>query len=297
MNIRIVVAIRQALKQIVRNLAMATASLISISAIMLILGFFLVVLVNVNFMAEGIKDNFDTVQVNLLNETSRKQATVMIDDFRSMPEVKTAVFSSKEENLEHWKVKWGDHADVFDRLPANPLPNSVVVTLEDVEGGSAVVDRAGTFEGVKSITYSQDTADKLINVINVIQIIALVLIAFLLIISIVVVSNTVKLTVLAREKEITIMKYVGATNWFIRGPFLMEGVLIGIISAIVSGAIVAGVYHYIVAKYGISLMLFMSSGLVSENVLVGNLFAIFVAIGISVGACGSVISIRRFLDT
>jgi cell division transport system permease protein len=297
MNTRIVVAIKQALKQIVRNLAMSIASLISISAIMLILGFFLVVLVNVNYMAEGIKDNFDTVQVNLKTDTTRDQANVMIDDFRSMSEVKTAVFSSKEENLEHWKAKWGDHADVFERLPSNPLPDSIVVTLQDVDGGSAVVGMANHLDGVKSITYSQDTADKLISVIDVIQIIALVLIAFLLVISIVVVSNTIKLTVLAREKEITIMKYVGATNWFIRGPFLMEGVLIGIISAIVSGAVVAGVYHYIVAKYGISLMLFMSSGLVSENVLLGNLFAIFVAIGISVGACGSVISIRRFLDT
>jgi cell division transport system permease protein len=297
MNTRLVVAIRQGFKQIARNLAMAVASLVSISAIMLILGFFLIVLVNVNFMAEGVKDNFDTIQVNLLEETTREQADVMLADLNSSPDVKTAVFSSKEENLEHWKVKWGDHADVFDRLPANPLPNSIMITLSDVEKGPAVIDIINTFDGVKSITYSQDTADKLINIIEVIQIIALVLIGFLLIISVVVVSNTVKLTVLAREKEITIMKYVGATNWFIRGPFLMEGMLIGIISAVVSGSIVAAVYHYIVAKYGISLMLFMSSGLVSEKMLLGNLFIIFVAIGISVGACGSVISIRRFLDT
>ena len=129
-----------------------------------------------------------------------------------------------------------------------------------------------------------------------IQTAALVLIFFLLIVSVVVVSNTIKLTVLNREKEIIIMKYVGATNWFTRGPFLLEGMIIGIVSALFSAGLVLSVYGYLVDQFSMDFILIMSTGLVPPAFLMQHLVIIFLALGISIGACGSIISMRRFLD-
>jgi cell division transport system permease protein len=297
MNTRLIISIRQALSQVGRNLAMTVASLFSITAILLILGLFFIIVVNISHMSEEVKENFDSVQINLEETTDRAMADDLIREFEAMPEVSAVVYQTKDENLAKWKVKWGDNKDILDRLPTNPLPNSIIVTLGRVEDADTVVARAEAMRGIERITYSQDTVNKLIAITNGIQLVGLVLIGFLLIISIVVVSNTVKLTVLAREREINIMKYVGATNWFIRGPFLMEGIIIGIIGAAISSGIISGIYHYLVTNFGVDIMLVMQTGLVSESHFLTNLGIIFVALGISIGACGSIISMRRFLDT
>jgi len=114
---------------------------------------------------------------------------------------------------------------------------------------------------------------------------------------VVVVSNTVKLTVFARSKEITIMKYVGATNWFIRGPFLAEGIIIGVLGALVSTGLIALVYKKLVEAIGMQVIAIVSSPLISVSYMTVNMLIIFVALGVSIGAWGSIISMRRFLDT
>ncbi|MDR2611212.1 MAG: permease-like cell division protein FtsX [Clostridiales Family XIII bacterium] len=297
MNTRVITALRQALRQIGRNLTMTMTSLFSITAILLILGFFFIIIVNINFMTQGIRDSFDTVQVNLLETTTQEQAQTMIADLKKQSNVASVVYQTKDDALAHWKEQWGDQADILDRLPSNPLPNSIIVTVKNIEKVDKIVTYAEAMPGVEKITYSKDTVNKLIRITNIIQIVALVLIIFLLFISIIVVSNTIKLTVMARGREIMIMKYVGATNWYIRGPFLFEGIILGLLGALISGVLVLVIYHLIVSKYGVNVVMIMSSGLISESTMLENLTAIFAALGISIGACGSIISMRRFLDT
>jgi len=118
----------------------------------------------------------------------------------------------------------------------------------------------------------------------------------LVIISITVVSNTVKLTVIAREKEIVIMRYIGATNWFIRGPFLLEGILIGFFAASISSVAIGFLYYYAIEKLGLDFAMLMPTGFVPLRFMLENLVIIFAALGISIGSCGSIISIRRFLE-
>ena len=123
-----------------------------------------------------------------------------------------------------------------------------------------------------------------------------ILMIFLIIVSIVVVSNTIKLTVFNRASEISIMKYVGATNWFIRGPFLAEGIIIGIISAGISVGISALLYQKIIDVIGAQVFSVLSMPMVPVDFLTYNFAWIFLALGISIGACGSIISMRKFLD-
>lgn len=297
MNTRLVLALKQALGQIWRNKTMAIASLFSITAILLVLGFFFIIVININNIAAGVKEEFDYVNVYLNDGADSNAIMIQLQD---LPDVDSLTFVTKDEALENWKTKWGDDADLLERLKqekANPLPNSIVVKLADIQKSASVVSVAKTIAGVERVNYAQDAVNKLLKITYVIQMVALILIFFLLIVSVVVVSNTVKLTVLNRANEIVIMKYVGATNWFTRGPFLLEGMIIGIVSALVSAGIIAGVYGYVVKSWGLDFMLFMSVGLVPGGFLINNLIVIFLAMGASIGACGSIISMRRFLDT
>jgi cell division transport system permease protein len=290
-------AIKQAFLQIIRNRAMSTASLFSITSMLLILGLFFILAINVNLVSENAKKQFDTIQIYLADTTEWPPIADMIQELDAMPEVSKAEFVNKDNALAELKARWGDNGYLLDGLNTNPLPNSIRVKVTKLEYADTVVHLAETFEGVEDIKYYQSTVDKLISVTNFIQLTALMIIVFLVIVSVVVVSNTIKLTVLAREKEIDIMKYVGATNWFIRGPFLTEGVLMGLISASIAAGIVAFLYSKIVEGFSQQAAVLFSSGMVSQEFLIYNLVWIFISLGVSIGALGSMLSMRRFLDT
>lgn len=276
---------------------MSLASVFSITAMLLILGLFFVLIVNINMAAEAAKQEFDTVQVYLLDSTTPEQAETMITEVKGLRGVADVSYLSKDDAIQNWKADWGENAYLLDSLASNPLPNSIMVKVESLETSDTVVKALKAFEGVEDIKYYKETVDKLVKITDSIQIAALIIMIFLVVVSVVVVSNTIKLTVLARSREIHIMKYVGATNWFIRGPFLIEGIVIGLISAGISVGIVALVYGKVVELIGQDLFLILSTPMVSAGFLTTNLVFIFLAIGVSIGACGSIISMRRFLDT
>jgi cell division transport system permease protein len=290
-------AIKQAFKQAFRNRAMSVASMFSITAMLLILGLFFILVVNINMVSETAKKQFDTIQVYLQDTTTYEQATAMLTQLKETDGVKEASYLSREEAMASWRTKWGDNAYLLDGLDNNPLPNSLLVKVTKLEAADAVVAKLKTFEGIEDIKYYKDTVDQLMKVTRFVQVGAMIVIIFLVIVSVVVVSNTIKLTVLAREREIGIMKYVGATNWFIRGPFLIEGILIGILSALVSVGIISFVYYKTTELVGQQIFVMLSTTMVPGAFLVTRLIWIFVALGVSIGACGSIISMRRFLDT
>ena len=121
------------------------------------------------------------------------------------------------------------------------------------------------------------------------------MIAVLVVVSIIVVANTIKLTVHAREEEIHIMKYVGATNWFVRGPFLVEGIIIGVIASLIAVAIVGFGYYKFVDIFSSKVLILFSTGMIPYQFIIENLIIIFVALGVSIGSLGSILSMRRFL--
>ena len=195
------------------------------------------------------------------------------------------------------KKRWGESGYLLDSLGENPLPDSFLITINSLEKAGSVTEKASALEGVEDVKFFQETVEKLTKVTNFIQIAALVIMTFLIIVSVVVVSNTIKLTVFARSKEISIMKYIGATNWFIRGPFLVEGVIMGVVASLISAGITYFIYTQIEGIIGMQVMTILSTPLVPAAYLSKNLILIFLAMGISIGAGGSIISMRRFLDT
>lgn len=290
-------SLRQALTQIARNKSMALTSLFTITAMLLILGLFFVLVVNVNLMSTTARDQFDMVEVFLTDEMSEGDIQAFQEEIEDMKFVDSVVYVSKDEAMEELRQRWGENAYLLDGLSRNPLPRSLRVTLADLEKSQELIDAVQDTDGVEDIKFNQGEVDRILRITDTIQIGALVVILFLIIISIIVVSNTVKLTVLARGREISIMKYVGATNWFIRGPFLAEGIVIGIIAAVISATLMSGLYYAFTSRMSERILIIFSTGLFPAGMMAGNLIVIFLALGVSIGAMGSIISMRRFLDT
>ena len=288
--------LKQALLQVVRNKTMALTSLFSITAMLLILGMFFILAVNINLLTENMKQQFDMIEIFVEDETSESDVQSMVQDLRGLDQVAEVEFLSEEDAMEELQKRWGENAYLLEALPNNPLPRSVRVTMHDVEDVEAVVEYAGKFSGVERIKDSQTEVNKILKITNGIQVGALVIIVFLIIVSIVVVSNTVKLTVLARGREVSIMKYVGATNWFIRGPFLAEGIIIGILAAAVSSGLISMLYHWLTNSFSQQIIVLFATGLVPIEFMSKNLIIIFMSLGIGIGAVGSIISMRKFLD-
>ena len=176
------------------------------------------------------------------------------------------------------------------------MPDSIVINAEDNETANNINKFAKKIDGVEDVKYYKETVDKLTKASNFLQYSAIVIMIFLIVVSVIVVSNTIKLTVLNRSKEISIMKYVGATNWFVRGPFLIEGIFLGIVSSMIAAALTWLIYIQIEKLIGDDIMVILSSPLVPADYLAVNLLVIFLAIGVSVGASGSIVSMRKFLD-
>ena len=288
--------IKQGFVQIFRNRGMSLASIFSIVAMLLILGLFFVITVNVNLFTEVVKQDYDQVEVFLLDDTTKAEAEELMSVIKQQDGVSAVEYRSKAEALEILKQRWGESGYMLDSLGKNPLPASILISVDSLDNEGDVARFAGTLEGVDDIQYYQETVDKLTKITNFLQIGALIIMIFLVVVSVVVVSNTVKLTVFARAKEIRIMKYVGATNWFIRGPFLAEGIIIGVLAALVSTGLISLIYAKIIDAIGPQVLAIVSSPLIPVGYMTSNMIIIFIALGASIGAWGSIISMRRFLD-
>lgn len=288
--------LKQAFIQFGRNRSMSLISIFAITCMLLILSLFFIMFINVNAAAESVKGDYNSIEIFLLDETTPEQADVMVQDMKQQKGVSDAFYKTKDEAMAEFKARWGDNGYLLDGLADNPLPNSVVVMISDLEQADALAAHAGEYEGIEDVKYYKSTVDKLLRATKFIQISAIILMIFLIIVSIIVVSNTIKLTVFNRSEEISIMKYVGATNWFIRGPFLIEGILIGVISAFLALAITYLLYGQIVDIIGDQVYQMISTPMVPTDFLIYNFAWIFLALGVSIGSCGSIISMRKFLN-
>ena len=288
--------VKQGFTQILRNRGMSVASIFSILAMLFILGIFFVIVVNLNLFTEVVKQDYDQIEVYLKDEVTVEQAETLMGQIKTHEGAEAVSYRSKDDALNIMKQRWGESAYLLDSLGDNPLPASILISVDSMENAQSVSEFAIALDGVEDVQYFRETVEKLTKVTNFLQIGAIVVMVFLIIVSVVVVSNTIKLTVFARSKEIKIMKYVGATNWFIRGPFMAEGIIIGIFAAIISTIMASLLYGRIVAGIGTQVIAITSCPLISVGYMAGNMLIIFLALGISIGAWGSIISMRKFLD-
>ena len=288
--------LRQAFSQMGRNKGMYFTSTLAITAMMLILGLFFVAFVNVNLFAASIEKDYNVIQIYLKEDNSEEVNKGIETALRESQGVDEVTYVSKDEALVTLKQKWGENAYLLENLPENPLPESYMVYVEDKDAANSLAESAASLEGVEDVVFYRDTIEKLAQVSHFIEMGSLIAMAFLVIVSVIIVANTIKLTVFNREKEIGIMKYLGATDWFVRAPFIWGGVIVGMVSAFIATGLTYLIYTRIVRIIGSDIARIMSVTVVPADFLVKNVLIIFLCLGISIGVCGSIISIKKFLD-
>ena len=285
--------LKQSISQIGRNKGMNITAVLAISAMMLILGLFFVSFVNVDLFANVIKQDYNIVEVFLNDDAINNDIGSKLKSTKGVDKVE---YRSKADAIKIMKKRWGDNGYLLDSLADNPLPNSYLVYVKDKSVADKISKSVTSISGVEDIKYYQDTVEKLQRITNFIQTASIITMIFLIIVSVIIVANTIKLTVFARSKEISIMKYLGATDWFVRGPFLFEGIILGFVSATISTSLMYVIYSKLIGVVGPDIMRMLSVPVVPTSYLIPNVMLIFIALGVGVGTCGSIISIRRFLD-
>lgn len=290
---------KQGWQGIWRNKGMGVASVSSISAVLMILGMVLILILSINSLVVDTKTKFDEIEVFLKEDIDNNEMGKIEEVVRNREGVVSIIFKSKDEALRSMKEGWGDEAYILEGLEGldnNPLPDSYIIKLRDVEYADGTVDSIKDIRGIEKINYHKDIIDKLMVVANYIRVGGITVIGVLIFVSIFIISNTIKLTVTSRKREIGIMKYVGATNAYIRGPFILEGVFFGLIGAIFSIIIVYFGYGYFFQAVNEKLYSMISIILVPPVAIFEDITIIFLAIGAGIGALGSLISMKRFLN-
>lgn len=279
-----------------RNRGMGIASISSISAVLMILGVVLILVLSINNAVLDTKLKFDEVEVFLVDDLSNESMDIIEGTVKEYPGVLSILFRSKEQALEIMKEEWAEEAYLLDGLETNPLPDAYIIKVNDIEYADELVNDVKTLDGVEEVKYYKDVIDKLLIFAGYIQFGGIMIIGILVFISVFIISNTIKITVSSRRREINIMKYVGATNGYIRGPFIMEGVFLGIIGAMISIGIVYFGYEYFYNSMNDKLYDLFTFYLVDPKLIFADLAIMFGTIGSGIGALGSLVSLKRFLN-
>ena len=294
--------IREGSKSIIRNGWMTFASIGSISISLFILGVFLLLAVNVNYLAQQIEKQIE-IRVYLEVNTPQDEITSLQNAIAAIPEVSKVTFVSKEEGLEFLRDRLGESGKTllegFDG-ENNPLNDSFTVEVKDPHQVPSVARQIASLNDGKfpkpiyKVNYGQGTVETLFKVTRIIQNVGLVLVAGLALTSMFLISNTIKLTIFARNREISIMKLVGATNGFIRWPFFIEGALLGIIGSLIPAGILLYGYWKLLVISRVELSLLMVELKPFEEISV-ILAALLLGIGVLIGIWGTLISVRKYL--
>ena len=279
-----------------RNKGMYFTSILAITAMMLILGLFFVAFVNVNMFARSIGKDYNVIQVYMKDGNDKEvtdDAGAALDGIDGVEKVE---YVTKAQALDILKDRWGDNSYLLENLPENPLPDSYNVYVSDKDAANSVAASAPGIAGVDDVVYYRDTIEKLSQVSHFIEVGSIAAMVFLVIVSIVIVANTIKLTVFNREKEIGIMKYLGATNWFVKAPFIWGGIIVGVLSSVIATGLTYLIYTRLTSIIGSDILRILSVSVVPAEQLTNILLIMFLSLGIGIGVIGSAISIRRFLN-
>lgn len=289
----------QAKKNVIRNGLMSVASLFTITCCLLILGLFTIISFNINFFSEQLKDQCE-VQAYMLQGTSDERMEEIKTEIENIENVKTVSLYTKEELYEFAMN------DVFkgkeDMMPTydendNPFSDSYQITLVDISKTAQTISEIEKINDMEHVEDRQELTNIIIVGSNAIKNVSVVIMIILLVISMVIISNTVRLTVFNRRKEINIMKYIGATDRFIRTPFVMEGMLIGFIGALIAFGVVSWGYNEVIRLFGelLDSVEFGSLSLVPYTTVAPTIIILFVGFGCLIGVVGSLISMRKHL--
>ncbi|MDY6349747.1 MAG: permease-like cell division protein FtsX [Selenomonas sp.] len=284
--------IQEVFRSLRRNNWMSFASIGTVAVSLFVLGVFLLLVLNMNRMASALESQVQ-ISVYLEDGLSADDRQDIASDIEALQGIESIRYISKDEAKARLEDRLGDQKYLLDALgDKNPLPDSfeVVVKSPDlVETAAKAIDR---MDGVQEAKYGQDVIEHLFAITRLIRIFGLVLMVLLAGATLFIISNTIRLTVFARRKEIAIMKYVGATDWFIRWPFLLEGMVLGFVGGVIAAVALRSFYAAMAAKITDTLTFFP---LMPQYPSMNYITVALLLTGMAIGALGSALSLKRFL--
>ncbi len=285
--------VREVIISMIRNRWMTFASIGTVTVSLFVLGVFMMLVVNLTKMASELESQVQiAVYLNdALTEEGRAEVEQMMRDMKSISKIE---YIPREQAIKRLEERLGDHKYILEALgDSNPLPNSYEVTVKKPEAVQSTAIAIADLYGVDEAKYGQDVASHLFDMTRLVRVFGFILMFLLAGATIFIISNTIRLTVFARRKEIAIMKYVGATDWFIRIPFILEGIALGFIGGGLAAIALRSFYSVMAAKIYSTLTFFP---LVPQYPFVNYLTAVIIVSGMIVGIIGSTISLKRFLE-
>jgi len=279
-----------------RNKLMSLASIMIVVATLVVFGFILVTALNLELIINAVKEQpqLEAFCYTVLDDA---QIQAVEDRIKNNDKILSYEKVTKEQALKKMEERLGKDAAVLEGYDESIFPVSFIIKLKDTAYSKEVVKELEAINGIEKVSYSQDAIDFISKVSYWIKFICSLMVIVLIVVSVFIISNTIKLTVFARRKEINIMKYIGATDWFIRWPFVVEGVIIGITGAIIAFIISAYGYNAIESKLTSDIVKIGMDMLKLANIrdIWVKLIVSFLAIGSVVGAVGSFFSLRKYL--
>lgn len=288
--------IKDGFKGIARHFSMAFASIISILSVLLILSTVLIIVLSVNKVVGDTKEKINEVKVFLLDGVDDAGIRELEGKIKDIDGVKNVKFISKDEGLESMFEQWENKSYLLEEYKEdNPLPNAFKVNVKDIEKINDVAANIKLIPGVEDVRFLSEEVIHLLKISKYMQIGGFGLIVALIFISIFLISNTIKLSISSRKKEIEIMKYVGATNSYITGPYVFEGILIGLIAAVLAIMVVKFGYSYIYEYIVVSNSSLLNEAIVSPDSILDDFSIIFITLAVGIGMLGSIGSLKKLL--
>ncbi len=284
--------IKETYKSIRRNGFMSFASISTVAVSLLVLGMFLMIFLNTNNLAQYLESQVQ-VSVYMQDSATDKELAEVKAKLQKMPGVVKVNQVSKEQALTRFKERLGDQEQLLNSLGKdNPFPNSFEVQVDSPERIKVLTPQIGQIPKVETAKFGQEVVEHLFQLTKILRFGGILLVIFLAMATLFIISNTIRLTVFARRKEVLIMKYVGATDWFIRWPFLLEGMTLGFFGAVIAFLLINSIYAALLERIHATLA-FLPLLPAQPLLLYVDLFLLIAGTGI--GALGSYISLRKFL--
>ena len=285
--------IGEGFSNVFKNRKQAVTSIGTMCLTMLIFGLFFVIGQNLNHFVNEI-ENEQGMQVYMEPGVTETEIEKLKQELLAIEGINTIDYVSQAEALQYMKDKMGEN--LMENVPENIFQVSYVITLTDLKLSNQIQEQIRKLDKVEDIKSSNETINTLVKIAGGIKIGTYVILVSLVIFAVFIITNTIKLTVHARRREISIMKYVGATNWFIRWPFAVEGMIIGLISGAISIGILAAIYSLIVRAQGfIQFLAKLGLTLLKFSDMFNLIVIVYLILGIGIGALGSTISMRKYL--
>jgi cell division transport system permease protein len=280
-------------KSFFKNGLMSVASVVTVSMCLILCGLYVIFSMNLNYAAKQVETNYE-IQLFIEEGTSDTRIADIGKELNGIDNVNTVVFVSKDQAFNQWKEGFKDNLAILEGLEDdNPLRDSFKITLHDLKQTESTMSQVNNIQGVAYVKNNKDSIDKLVDLTGKIKNASFYFMVFFALISVFIISNTIRITVFARRREVNIMKFVGATDWFIRWPFVIEGILVGLIGAVISVLIVSQSYGYFLGTTGV--LINSTIQLYEVAAVISPLVISLAGMGIIIGALGSAMSLRRHL--